>query len=301
MKSWLPIILSCCFLLPGWADVPKKPSAVVAGTGLVWKVEGGKVPVYLAASFHLLRKKDLPLPASFDVAYADSDQVWCEIPPGEMEKPETVGRFMAAGTLPLDKSLKDMVSKETFQKVVEWDGDPAMKFVINRMRPWMAAMTIMLAEYTKMGADPQHGVEQIFQAKAAADGKATGGFETADFQIGIFSKLTDKQQAEMLDQTFDELAQAKTELQKLIASWRTGDDETVASQIDDGFKDYPELKKVLLDQRNESWIPEIEKLLAGGQKTMVIVGAGHLCGKGSVVDLLRKKGWKVKRVAALRG
>jgi uncharacterized protein YbaP (TraB family) len=299
MKTWLAPLLSCCLVLPSQADVPKKSSSLGGETGLVWKIEGGKVPVYLAASFHLLRKKDLPLPASFDVAYADSHQVWCEIPPGEMEKPEAVGRLMAAGALPANKTLKDVVSKETYRKIQDWEGDPAMKFVLNRMRPWMAAMTIMLTEYQKMGVDPQHGVDKIFETKAANDGKPTGGFETVDFQIGLFSELTEKQQAEMLDQAFDELAGSRKQITELIKAWRTGNEEAVASQMEDGFKHYPELTRILLDHRNQTWIEPIEKLLAGDQKTMVIVGAGHLCGKGSVVDLLRKKGWKVRRLGVL--
>ncbi len=301
MKNALLALLCFCFAGLAVADVPKKPSAftpVGSGSGLVWKIEGGKAPVYLVGSFHLLRKKDQPLPEPLHRAYADSEQVWCEIAPGEMEKPENAMKMMAAGALPPDKSLSDVISAETYELVRGWEGDPTMKIAFQRMQPWVVAMTIMLLEYQKLGIDPQYGIEKTFEALAKKDAKGTGGFETVEQQMGLFTGLTPKQQDEMLAQTFEELAEAKKTITDMIASWRKGDDTAVAKQMNESFDKYPDMKKALLDDRNAAWIPQIEKLMESGKKTMVIVGAGHLCGEGSVVDLLQKKGVKLTRLTA---
>ena len=46
-----------------------------------------------------------------------------------------------------------------------------------------------------------------------------------------------------------------------------------------------------------SWIPAIEKMISEGEG-FVAVGAAHLIGAGSVVELLQKKGYSVTRVGS---
>lgn len=303
------LFLACAALVAGavsllCAKVPPalKEGAVTANDnatarGMVWKIEGGRAPVYLAGSFHLLRRKDLPLPGAFEKAYQDSQQVWFEIPPGDMEKPATALKLLQLGMLPADQSLEDTISAEVQKKVEKWAGDnPTIGAALPRMRAWMAALTIMLTEYQKIGAEPQHGVEQIFTQKAAADNKPTGGFETAEEQLSFFAGLDDTQQEEMLGQTFDELAQASKLLKEMIEAWKTGDDKTLGALMHQSFEGHDDFRKLLLDDRNARWIEPIEKFLAGDTATLVIVGAGHLCGDKSVIDLLQQKGWKITRV-----
>jgi uncharacterized protein YbaP (TraB family) len=57
------------------------------------------------------------------------------------------------------------------------------------------------------------------------------------------------------------------------------------------------LHEVLLVERNRNGIPEIEKFLATDRDVMFLVGAGHLVGEDSVVDLLREKGYEVMPLA----
>src|SRR3569623_517295 len=59
--------------------------------------------------------------------------------------------------------------------------------------------------------------------------------------------------------------------------------------------DYDAQMEDLLFSRNASWVPELEQLHAsdGG---FVAVGAMHLIGKRSVLDLLRQRGYTVTRL-----
>ncbi|MFQ5772366.1 MAG: TraB/GumN family protein, partial [bacterium] len=61
------------------------------------------------------------------------------------------------------------------------------------------------------------------------------------------------------------------------------------------FKDYPQIHKRLLLQRNKKWVLKVENLVKQNKKAIFIVGVGHLVGPGSVVDLLQKKGYKLKQ------
>jgi uncharacterized protein YbaP (TraB family) len=51
----------------------------------------------------------------------------------------------------------------------------------------------------------------------------------------------------------------------------------------------------LLTQRNQDWVVKIEKLLGGNKDVLVIVGAGHLVGPHSVVQLLNQKGYTIEQ------
>ena len=46
----------------------------------------------------------------------------------------------------------------------------------------------------------------------------------------------------------------------------------------------------VLVARNRKWLPKIEALLNDDKNYLVIVGTGHLVGRGSVIDLLKKDG-----------
>jgi hypothetical protein len=61
-------------------------------------------------------------------------------------------------------------------------------------------------------------------------------------------------------------------------------------------KESPKLYKRLITDRNRDWIPHLETLMASGKKTLVIVGVGHLVGKDSVINLLKSRGYKVKKM-----
>ncbi|WP_373518062.1 TraB/GumN family protein [Pricia sp.] len=56
-----------------------------------------------------------------------------------------------------------------------------------------------------------------------------------------------------------------------------------------------EVTKILVDERNENWIDDIESLI-NKNRSFIAVGAGHLGGKNGVLHLLREKGYKLESI-----
>jgi hypothetical protein len=84
---------------------------------------------------------------------------------------------------------------------------------------------------------------------------------------------------------------------ELHAFWRTGDAEAIERlMVDELMAKTPVSGKLLNEDRNRRWIPQIEALLSGGEDTLVIVGALHLVGDVGLVELLRARGYSVERV-----
>ena len=63
----------------------------------------------------------------------------------------------------------------------------------------------------------------------------------------------------------------------------------------DSFREYPLMHKKLMIDRNRAWIPKLEQFLKGDKDVLVVVGAGHLVGKDSVVELVATKGYKLEQ------
>ena len=81
----------------------------------------------------------------------------------------------------------------------------------------------------------------------------------------------------------------------LVRSWKDGDADKLHELLSKSFKDYPHLHDRLLIQRNNNWVQQIEGAMRKNKNVLFVVGAGHLVGPESVVDLLKKKGYQVKQ------
>lgn len=268
----------------------------------IWKVQKGDATVYLAGSVHLLRESDHPLPAAYDNVYDLSDRVYFEVDMSDMQGAQM--KIMQLSMLPEGESIEDKVSEETYGKLQTYletlaDAGPQfamMKPMFDRMKPGMMAMTISSIEAVKIGALPNFGVEMIYDAKAREDEKPVKGLETVEFQIGLFDQLDADEQDEMLAMTIDQAKETPEMLDKMIEVWRSGDAKALDEMLNKYFEEDAKLTELLLYKRNANWIPSIEEELNGKGTALFIVGAGHLVGKKSVIEMLEDKGYKAEQV-----
>jgi uncharacterized protein len=126
--------------------------------------------------------------------------------------------------------------------------------------------------------------------------------ETAAVEVAVLEKVMDIRTLKML---LDDPKQAEADAKEMLAAYVAGDEARIekmaTSQRDEalahGFTaaEYDQLNEELLYARNAAWIPAIEKLHADGGG-FIAVGALHLVGKRSVLDLLAKKGYTITRL-----
>ena len=77
----------------------------------------------------------------------------------------------------------------------------------------------------------------------------------------------------------------------MFAAWKSGDAETLEKILLDDYKNDPRYKEFfeeMFTKRNIRMTNIIEKYLEGDKVHFVVVGAGHLIGEGSIVDILKK-------------
>jgi uncharacterized protein len=194
----------------------------------------------------------------------------------------------------MQQSLQGELDPASYAKVVAYAKEVGLEpGILNRLRPWFAALTLTQLNLTKIGFEVNSGVEMRLTARATADGKEITGLETLSEQLGLLASLPAKQQREFLLYSVEDSARAREEIDKMVAAWRKGDVEALAALLSEGFDKYPELYRPLTVDRNRKWLGRIEELLDGKDDYLVVVGALHLVGRDSVVELLQKKGHKV--------
>ena len=80
-------------------------------------------------------------------------------------------------------------------------------------------------------------------------------------------------------------------------AWREGDLEMLRRiLVDPRTQKYPHEHYYLLVERNRDWIPFIERMLRNEPVGMVLFGAAQLVGDYDVLELLRRKGYRIENL-----
>jgi uncharacterized protein YbaP (TraB family) len=105
-------------------------------------------------------------------------------------------------------------------------------------------------------------------------------------------------QRRFLELTISESDSIVSELDALDAAWRAGREQELAQLLTDEYARFPELYELVVDRRNAAWVAPIRQLLQQDVDVLVVVGALHLVGDGSVIERLRRIGLDPQRLRA---
>jgi uncharacterized protein YbaP (TraB family) len=159
------------------------------------------------------------------------------------------------------------------------------------------------AQLSLRGLPRTVAMDKALSARALRVHKPIYYLEHTTHQLEILLKWMDVKALKMM---LDELPESEHRARAMLDAYVEGDDQRIVA-ISDLEKDtalqhgyttaeYDQEMNEMLYDRNMWWIPTIDKLHAGGG-AFVAVGALHLVGPRSVLELLARKGYQVKRVA----
>lgn len=272
------------------------PAAASDESGMLWRVEGQANSVYLLGSIHMLREADFPLPDNIERAYTEAEALLMELDMDELNPLAVQRLFFTYGSLPEGSTLASILGPERWQQARRTARSLNVDIsMLNSVKPWWAALTIVQLQLARLGFDPKLGLEGHFTRRAAEDGKDVGGLETAEFQIRLFDEMSEDRQVEMLLKSLDDAATLEQDMEQLLAAWRRGDTESLTELKETSFKDFPELYAALIKKRNERWVEALRDKLEKQDDYLVVVGALHLVGEDGVPAALARLGYKVVR------
>jgi len=274
------------------------PAGLAAADPAAWRVTGGNGgEITLLGSMHVLRPSDHPLPPSIDALIERADLIVMELDLDDVDAAAQQRTILTTAMLPQGTVVADVIDADVYQLVVETTRDIGIDIaLLERFEPWFLAITLLDQGLRRLGFQGEKGIEQHMVQQSQRSGKEIVGLETLGFQIGIFDALPPEQQQAMLEQTLAELDEAATVLDDMVAAWRDGELESLSAELLSEFDDFPGLYDTLVKKRNNAWVPTLERMLADGRRHLVVVGALHLVGPDSVVELLRSRGLEVELV-----
>jgi uncharacterized protein len=257
----------------------------------LWELHGKHNTVYLLGSIHVLRPNDYPLaPAVLD-AYTHAGSLLMEVNLEEIDSEQVQAEMLASATLPEGKTLPDVLGTQRYERAAALAHEIGVELsTFDRFAPWFVAEAISELQLTQLGFEPKNGVEMYFMDRARSDGKSVDGLETVRDQISVFQNMSLDTQAEYLLSSLEQAHDLPKDVDSMVRAWQHGDTRWFESELQSDLGHDPDLYQSVLLARNRKWVPKIEALLNSDKNYLVIVGTGHLAGRGSVVDLLKKDG-----------
>lgn len=287
---YLQIILACACTVNAKSD--KKADR----KNCLYAVTGPKNTVYLQGSIHFLNPENYPLSTQIEDTFKKCETIVFEVDIGEINSPASQTLIMNKGILSGGKTLEDVLSTNTYtllqSKLEEW-GMGAGMAIFQSFKPWFLNITLVALKLQNLGYSLEHGLDLYFYNKAKAENKKTLGLETIGFQIGLLDEFSSEEQDAQIAAGLKELANIEKKIQELVNGWQNGDSKKIEKILHEDLREFPEVYKSVLTDRNLDWLPKIKTYLQGERNVMVIVGAGHLVGKNGLLELLRKEGYAI--------
>jgi hypothetical protein len=271
---------------PVYAKMPAHPA--------LWTVHGPKGTAYLLGSVHILPPQVDWQTKEIDAALAKADVLVFELQMDAGFQARMIATVKERGMLPAGEHLRDMLSPDARKAFdAEIAKLPVSPVAMDRMRPWLADLTIEVMGMGKQNYSSAAGVDM--QIEAANPGKPVIGLETIDQQLALIAPSDQKLELQAFEADLKTSgAPVDNEMGPLLDAWMHGHVDRLWRLTEKGLAQYPQAEKALFDDRNAAWVKQITALLDEPKTFFITVGAGHLAGPRGVPALLRAKGFKVE-------
>ncbi len=240
------------------------PAAAAPATAnpALWRVGDADTTVYLFGTVHVLPPALEWRTDRIDRALADSKAVYFETDLDPSPN-EILPVLQKLGMYPPSQRLSDKLNAEdraAFQKAANDLGLPAVQ--LDRMKPWLAGVTIAEAMITKAGYDANSGVERKLAPSASGAGKQIRKLETIEQQLLAFADVPEKAQLRFLMDGVRQIEEEATVLDSMVKAWAAGDTGQLEKiMIEEDFQEMPEIYDALLVKRNRNWARQIDDLI----------------------------------------
>jgi uncharacterized protein YbaP (TraB family) len=259
---------------------------------LLWKISGNgiKEASYLYGTMHITC--DATLPQKAIKALDATNQLYLEL---NMDDPTLQQSMMQSMMMKDGKTMSSLVSEEDFKIVDEFLtkqlGYSAQ--VLNTFKPFMVSAML----YPKMIDCAMQSVEGNLMTVIKEQQEEVFGLESIEEQMNVFDAIPyEVQMKELVKTAKNNLEKDKKEMELLLEIYKSEDINAIYTVSQESENEITsKFEEILLSNRNKNWIPIIEKV-AKEKATFFGVGAGHLGGEMGVIQLLRKKGYKVEPV-----
>ena len=259
----------------------------------IWLVEGpGGQKAWLFGTIHGLERPALWKTPPVAQALGAADTVIVEVA-GLEDAGAMAKTFKELAHRPGQPPLADRVRpglRKGLSKMLAEGGLEAGAFA--DVETWAAALTLARAASSK--AKSEYGIDRAILAEA--QDKRLVELEGAAGQLGIFDKLPEREQRDLLEAVIADTGAPGGGSAELAAAWRKGDMAPIEAATRRGLLADRELRAVLFTARNRRWSGRVQREMEAGIRPFVAVGAAHMAGPDGLPALLEAQGYAVTRL-----
>lgn len=277
------------------------PQEKASQEALFWKLESPESTMYLLGSIHIAPQSFYPLSQEIEEAINESETLVLELSPEEQIK---VQQLAASDTalflMPAGQSSLSDLSPEALAKLETLIPQQNIRKFLEVYQPWQVLNILLELISNQLGASANFGVDMYIQKRFEEQAKTIIGLENADMQLKMLrdqSGETLDEQKKHLDEALLSLDDESELLQAMLEAWSKKDAAQLLSLLQADTD--PESWDALITQRNLGMAASLKNLVDAGGSYFVTIGAGHLMGPDSVVQLLRKQGYTIQAVTLL--
>lgn len=256
---------------------------------LFWAVEKAGKTTYFLGTMHIGIDAEARLPAIVWSKFHDAKTFAME---ADLDDPKAASLLR-----PTARSLHQDLGDGYWKKLEDAMGPNAAQ-VLDHLPPMVPAAALAMR-----GLPLTEAMDKALATRAVNEHKQRVFLEPTARQLALLGKWMDIKALKMI---LDELPQGELRARAMLEAYIEGDEHKIVAISDSEKQDalqhgytaaeYDQEMNEMLYDRNASWIEAIEKLHAEGSG-FVAVGAMHLLGPRSVLDLLAHKGYQVTRIA----
>lgn len=287
--AWLFLLMLCALAsMPSHAE-----TAMPFSKGLLWKVEGAPTtrPSYVFGTVHSDDPRVAQPPAPVSEALRGA-RVFIM----EMLFDESNIAAMAQSMFASDgRSLKSRLTPAEYATAVRAFAQRGIpEQIVQNIAPWAAMATLSIPP--SQGGVP---LDLVLHSNAVAAGKPAQGIETAAEQLAMFTNMSESDQIALLKLTLQDLPRQTQIYDELFRLYTQRDLAGIMKFSErHGPKDPALMKRMMgsmIDMRNQRMVDRVQNELRNGG-AFVAVGAMHLPGENGVLNLLKRRGYKVSAV-----
>jgi len=275
-------------------------SASVADTTLYEVTNTKGNSLYLGGTIHLLRPSDFPLPNEFQSAFDQSQTLVLETDLQKASSPESGQKVLQQMSYSGGKNLSTELRPEVWKELQDYSAANQVPIgQLMQFKPFMASIVMVMQQGQKLGLT--QGVDFYFNQQARALNKSLGELESFDETLVFMNELNELDPNQAIISTLRDLKKMNEMMISVTAAWKVGDLSLLEKEMLIPMKkEFPKIYQIVVANRNNNWVPQIDAMLATPEKEMILVGSLHLVGEDGLLNQLRKKGYKINPVKAAK-
>jgi uncharacterized protein YbaP (TraB family) len=191
-----------------------------------------------------------------------------------------------------EESLSDYFNSEQMDSLYRWAEKSLFMNKEQFLTNFNKAKPFLLMQFLLQSSLPENSksYEKEFENLAIKNKISISGLESVTEQLNLFTSFSKNEQTEMVMSSLRDEAKAKSSFEQMQKIYLTQNIDELYSFIKKESDSPIANSRVFLENRNQNWIPQMEKMMES-KSVFFAVGAAHLAGPEGVIELLIKKGY----------